>query len=229
MHQALSLPAPPAHSRILRTTGLIVAAIGALQLAIGLIQGPPGRFHFELLGLAAGLAILFGGFRVVSAVRWLACLSLVPAIEALLTPILLTPGSLAQVQLRLFPGAVAAYYLPLLLTVFFVAFAAYQLGRPPVLVAREAAGRKRRDMRIPLVLGLALALLSFTLQYRLMNGDEARQAARMAEQKLGPDYRYFTNVVHISYGAHTQVNAMVQVWNEDEAFAVSVNWRREAP
>lgn len=229
MHQPASLSNPDAHRRVLHTTGLIAASLGALQLAIGLVQGPPGGFRLELLGLLAGLAILFGNLRVVSVVRWLACLSLAPAIGALLTPILFTPGGLAQIQLRLMPGMVAGYYISLLLTLLITALAARQLGRPAVLEARQAAGGKRRDMRIPLALGVVLALLSFTLQYRLINGDEARQATKMAAEKLGPNYRYFTNAVHISYGADTQVNAMVQVWNESEAFAVPVHWRREKP
>lgn len=136
------------------------------------------------------------------------------------------PADLALVQLRLAPTAFAAYYVPLLISLAAVAFMARQLGQAPILAEREAAGRKLRDMRIPLALGLVFAVLAGGLQYRVLNGSDARQAKQVATDKLGPAYHYYTNSIAIGGGAKTRVSATVQAWNDNQVLQVPVQWEK---
>ncbi len=81
-------------------------------------------------------------------------------------------------------------------------------------------------MRWPLALGLLAGLGSVALQYRMLNGEEARQAVQMAAAKLGPRYHYYANGVWISYGKDTIVNATVQAWNDEELLQLPLRWTK---
>ncbi len=101
-----------------------------------------------------------------------------------------------------------------------------ELGRAPVLAAQVAAGRKVRDMRIPIALSVALSLAGVGLMVNLLGGERARRAETMAAQKLGTEYRYHTQSMRIASGSKgTGVSASVAAWNRVAVIDVPVQWQ----
>ncbi|MFX1678108.1 hypothetical protein PV762_02660 [Mitsuaria sp. CC2] len=70
-----------------------------------------------------------------------------------------TPWDLTLLQWKLAPwSGLLATTLYGLAAITVVGWVTFRLGRPEVLAARAAAGLKRRDMRIPLAIGVSLAI-----------------------------------------------------------------------
>lgn len=211
---------------IQRRTAIVVGLLGIAELVYGIGSAPQGQFRLQVTGLIVGALLFFGGFRVVSALRWLAFLAIIPCALGLVSQVALVPSGLLLAQMRLIPGAMAAHYGVLLMTAVLAIFVAHQLSRPELLAERREAGRKMRDMRVPLALGLAVALGATWFQYRMLNGEEAQQARQMAADKLGTRYQYYTNGVWIHAGETTTVSATVQAWNDDEVLQLPVRWTK---
>jgi len=211
---------------IVRRTGVIVGLVGVAELIYGFVASPPGQLRFQVTGLILGALIFFSGQALQALVRWLAWMSVLPLGLSLLGQLALIPGALLAAQWRAMPLTVAGYYANLVMLLALAVFVTRQLGRPEVLAERRAAGRKMRDMRWPLALGLLAGLGSVALQYRMLNGEEARQAVQMAAAKLGPRYHYYANGVWISYGKDTIVSATVQAWNDEELLQLPLHWTK---
>ncbi|MFC0251276.1 hypothetical protein [Massilia consociata] len=221
----------PAYARararaIVRSTGILVCALGLAQLVLGLASAPKGTFRFELLGLIVGLLILFGNMRALALVRWLALFAVGASLLELLKPVILMPFDLIVTQLRLFPGQTAMLYLPHLLGALAVLLVAVRLSHPQVLSARAVAGLKAPATRLPLALGIVLALGVCFLQYRALNGEDAGRARQLAADKFGPRYQYHTQYLHIQFGENAGVSATVHAWNDKEVLRIPVQWRR---
>lgn len=212
---------------IVRQVGIVLIVIGAIQLVYHLYKAPPGQIRFEILALVMGLVVYAGNFRAVSAVRWLAWFGIIPLVYQLLMPFIVAPAELSLLQLRLYPGQLAPYYLSVLFNLALACLVARQLGRPAVLAARKSAGRKLRDMRIPLVLGLVLTVAAAAFQVKALNGEDARRAEAVAAAQLGPGYKYYTNQIWFSVSpGKSAVHATVQAWNDKEVRAVPVAWAK---
>lgn len=128
-------------------------------------------------------------------------------------------------EVRLFPLSV---FLSTALTVGYVALLLWlvrELGRGAVLAARVAAGRKLRDMRIPMALGLAGSIVALGLIISLLGGERGQRAEVLAAAKLGAGYRYHVNSMSVvSIGGITAVSASVVAWNANAVLTVPVTW-----
>lgn len=212
---------------IVARTAAVLAAVGAFQLVVALAQSSvPGAIRFELLYLILGALVYFGGFRAVSAVRWLAWFSILPALFALVNAIAFVPLDLTLTHARLHPAQSLMLHGPLVLQIVLSAWIARQLGRAPLLAERAAAGRKRRDMRVPLALGAVLALASSSMMYQALNSEDAQRASTMAAQQGGPRYRYQAFHVHYQHvnGSKTVI-VSVAAWNDKEVINIPVRWQ----
>ena len=218
-------PDQPRLRQALRFTGTIVCALGIAQLLLGLFSAPRDTIRFELLGLIAGLLILYGRPRVLAVVRWLALFCVGSALLDIIKPMLLMPFDLSVAQLRLLPAAAAMFYLPLVLNAALVLVIAVRLDDRDALPAPDGARRKNIRTRLPLILGAVLALGVCFTQYRILNGEEAQRARQMVAEKYGPRYRYYTNFVHFQFGSREHVAATVQAWNDNEVLLIPVQWK----
>lgn len=212
---------------IQRRTAIIVGLVGIAELAYGIGTAPQEQFRLQVTGLIIGALLFYGGFRVVSTLRWLAFLGIPPCLLVFASQFALVPWGLQLARWRLMPGDVAVHYGALLGIAALTTFVAHQLSRHELLDERRAAGRKMRDMRVPLALGLAIALGATWLQYWMLNGEEAQQARQMATDKFGDRYQYYTNGVWIQASSKgTTVSATVQAWNENEVLQLPVRWTK---
>ncbi|MFC3461381.1 MULTISPECIES: hypothetical protein [Massilia] len=212
---------------IQRRTAIIVGLVGIAELIYGISTAPQGQFRLQVSGLIMGALLFYGGFRVVSALRWLAFLGILPCVLVFVSQFALVPCGLQLAQWRLMPGAVTAHYAALLGIAALTIFVAHQLSRPELLDEHRAAGRGMRDMRVPLTLGLVVALGATWFQYRILNGEEAQQARQMAADKFGDRYQYYINAVWIQASSNgTSVSATVQAWNDNEVLQLPVHWTK---
>ncbi|MCE3263776.1 MAG: hypothetical protein K0R43_2855 [Pseudoduganella sp.] len=211
---------------LLRRTGAILGLIGLSQVVLVALTAPAGTLHLEVFNfnIVFGIVLAAGSLRAASAIRWLACFGLLPTALFLLASLLLQPVSLLQAQLRFVPLEALADYGGRVLTLGVILFLMRQLGSAPVLAARAAAGRKVRDMRIPLAMGGVLALATVGLQARAIHSADAAYAIGLAQAELGPDYAYFTNNLSFQFRPKPGVVARVQAWNERELREIPVRW-----
>jgi len=223
--------APPQESRwIARRAGWFVIGLGIADLAYGIVFAPPGMVNFRIIGILAGLLILFGGMKVHAVVRWLALLVIGGMLLGPILPFVVVPASLTLTQIRLYPVQFALSCIPWLLWMAMMGIAAGALSHPLLLAARVRAGRPVHSARIPLAIGIVLAVGAAVVQVRILDGEAGRKASRLAAERLGPGYRYYTQTLQYTRSITaapakpTVVSAMVQAWNEREVLNVPVRW-----
>lgn len=213
---------------ILQRAGKVLVAIGVIDIVAMIYFVARGQSYsssLNIFALIAGIFLWRASLRAASVVRWLGW-SMLPA--ALVVPVVLLarqPLDLTMTEVRLFPLSV---FLSTALTVGYVALLLWlvrELGRGAVLAARVAAGRKLRDMRIPMALGLAGSIVALGLIISLLGGERGQRAEVLAAAKLGAGYRYHVNSMSVvSIGGITAVSASVVAWNANAVLTVPVTW-----
>lgn len=215
---------------IARRAGLFVIGLGIADLAYGIVFAPPGMINFRIIGILAGLLILFGGMKVHAVVRWLALLVTGGMLLGPVLPFVVVPASLTLTQIRLYPIPFALSCIPWLLWMAMMGIAAGALGHPLLLAARVRAGRPVHSARMPLLIGVVLAVGAAVVQVRILDGEAGRKASRLVAERLGPGYRYYTQTLQYTRpitaapAKPTVVSATVQAWNEREVLNVPVRW-----
>lgn len=226
----MSETAPQDARWIARRAGWCVIGLGIADLAYGIVFAPPGMINFRIVGILAGLLILFGGMKLHAAVRWLALLVLGGMLLGPVLPFVVVPASLTLTQMRLYPVQFALSCIPWLLWMAMMGIAAGALSHPLLLAARASAGRPVHSARIPLVIGIVLAAVAAIVQVRALDSDAGRKASRLVAERLGPGYQYYTQTLQYTRSITaapakpTVVSAMVQAWNEREVLNVPVRW-----
>lgn len=215
---------------IARRAGLFVIGLGIADLAYGIVFAPPGMINFRIIGILAGLLILFGGMKVHAVVRWLALLVIGGMLLGPVLPFVVVPASLTLTQIRLYPIQFALSCIPWLLWMAMMGIASGALGHPLLLAARVRAGRPVHSARMPLLIGVVLAVGAAVVQVRILDGEAGRKASRLVAERLGPGYRYYTQALQYSRpitaapAKPTVMSATVQAWNEREVLNVPVRW-----
>lgn len=209
-----------------RYTAHFLIAVGVLQLIYGQWTAPPGKIHFDFMLLAVGLTLYFGGTRIVAAIRWIALSLVIPAVAMPVQQAAIAPLELAMVQLRLYPGQVILFYIPMILMAAVVVIVVWRVNSEPVKAALRAHGRTPAGPALPAILGVSLMFGSTILLRHTLHGPDANHAAQLAAKQFGPKYKYFTNRLHIVNNRGTTVYATVQMWNDSEARQVLVQWSR---
>jgi hypothetical protein len=217
------------HTSILRRTGFVLLTVGLLDIGIMvycIANSISYSSSFNIFAVAAGIFLIRGSLRAASAVRWFAIFMLTGFMALVFTWPFLQPFDLTLTQIRLnIPSAIMAVVLLVgIMSLLF--WVQKQLGQPEVLAARASAGRKRRDMRIPAAAGVGIVVLLAVFLAFLFGGESARKAISMAEQQLGPNYRYHVSALNIAKSNQgTFVSGVVTAWNGQHILNVPVQWR----
>jgi len=211
---------------IIDQLGAILIILGIVELCWGMYAAPKGQFKLDFGLLLVGLLVLFGNMRIVSGVRWLAWLGLVPAAAGLLAPFFITPMGLLMTEIRLVPLQLLAITVPNLVLLIVSVAVIRRLGSAPVLAARANAGRKMRDMRVPLALGVVAAIIMQGGAAVGLNGTHARKAKQLVAERMGPKYQYHTIFIGATTGSENYFEANVQAWNENELLLIPVRWNQ---
>ncbi|MEG2963368.1 MAG: hypothetical protein RR860_11825, partial [Janthinobacterium sp.] len=182
-------------------------------------------YVFAYLGLLIfGVCLLRGKLRAAVWLRWLAVFWIVPTVLAL-DFLFLQPLSLTVMQFKLAPGYRLWSVLEAVLSLWVIYYLYRQLGMPAVVAACDARGYKRRDLRIPAILGLILGMAGVAFQLHASHGDVAMQARTIVAQRYGPGYAYHVSGVGQSVTPQRTLHtALVQVWDDKRILQVPVRW-----
>jgi len=217
-----------AHIPILRRTGLVLVAVGLLDIAVMvycIANGFSYSSSFNVFAVIAGIFLLRGSLRAASIVRWVAVFMLAGFLTLLVAWPFMQPIDLTLTEVRLQPLS-AAVAVGVMTSVFALLLWLFrELGGTPVLEAHAAADRKVRDMRMPAAAGVGLVAALTAAMVQLLGGESASRAQAMAEQQLGSTYRYHVSSLKIAKNSQgTFIAGVVTAWNAEEVRHVPVKW-----
>lgn len=218
-----------AHIPFLRKSGLVLLAVGIIDIAVMvycIVNRISYSSSFNIFAVVAGIFLLRGSLRAASVVRWFAVFMLSGFLCLLVAWPFMQPLDLTLTQARLSPLATLGTVTFLLAVLVLLFWLQRTLGQPAVLAARAGEGRPQRNMRIPAAAGLALVVLLVVFLNVLLGGESAAKAIGIAQQQLGPAYKYHVSSLSISKGSEgTWVSGVVTAWNAREVRDLPVEWR----
>lgn len=117
------------------------------------------------------------------------------------------------------------------LAVFAVALSLFgwlakQLSAESIKAARRAVGRRDRDARVPLLVGVGLALVLAGVSFTVQRSDSAARAVSEARAQLGEDYEF--HVSSINYRSNSEgkvVSGVVTAWKSGTIKDLPFQWR----
>ncbi|MED5593793.1 hypothetical protein [Janthinobacterium sp. P210006] len=176
--------------------------------------------------LIFGIFLLRGNLRAARWLRWLAVFSVVPTVLTL-DFLFLQPLSLTAMQFKLAPVRYGWLVLETVLSLWVIHYLYRQLGMPAVMAACDARGYRRRNLRIPAMIGLILGTCSVVLGQAALQGETARQARTIVAQRYGSGYQYHVNSVGESVAPQGRFyTAQVLMWDDKGVTSVPVQWPR---
>jgi hypothetical protein len=216
------------HTSILKRIGAVLVGVGVIDIAV-MIYCMVNRIAYSsslnLFAVIAGIVLMRGGLKTAMGVRWLGTLML-SAFAALLVVWPFTqPLGLTLLQIRLHPGGFLADTALMALTLGLLFWVIRELGREPIQAARDAAGLKRRDMRIPAALGVGLLAAAGIGEYLILGGESAERAKSIAEAQVGAGYHFHVSSLRIIESPRLKsVSGVVTAWNDKEIKDIPVHW-----
>jgi hypothetical protein len=217
------------HAPILKRVGGVLILVGLLDMTVMIyciVNDISYSSSFNIFAVIAGIFLLRGSLRAATVVRWFAVFMLAGFTAFLVAWPFLQPFSLTLMQLRLNPwyAAITIIYIAFFFGLLF--WLAKELGRAPIQAAIIQAGRKSRDMRIPAAVGVGLVVVLGIFLTVLLGGESARRVKSMAEQQIGPGYRFHVSSLTVAKNnRRTIVSGVVTAWNDNEIKSLPVHWK----
>jgi hypothetical protein len=213
----------------LRRAGWILVVVGVLDIATMVYRIVNRESHVLNLdfffAVVAGILLIRGSLRTASIVRWVSVFVLSLMAATLVAMPFIQPVNLTLTQIRLGQTMTVLTFDLTLLFLGLLIFLTRELGSQVVLEARAAAGRKRRDMRIPIGIAFGLMVMVLAAVQSFLDGESAGQAQALAEKQLGPSYRYhLSKLTEISSQEGTTYVGLVTAWNDREVRVLRVQW-----
>jgi len=219
---------PNASISILRRTGIVLIAVGAVDIAAMvycMVNGISYSSSLNVFAVVAGVFLVRGSLAAASLLRWFSVFSLAVLCSLVLAWPVFQPFDLTLTQFRVSPAASALSALLFAGLIALFGWIQSQLGRPPVLEAILAAGRKVRSMKFPAAAGVALVVLLATGVPLMVSGESGDKAIAIARAQLGAGYKYHVSSLSVSStSAGTSSSARVTAWNDREIRIVPVEW-----
>jgi hypothetical protein len=218
-----------AHALVLRRAGMLLVAIGALDVAVVaycIANEIAYSSSLNVFAVAAGVFLWRGNLLVASVVRWFSVFLLSAMTALVLAWPLVQPVELTLIELRLMAGSAVVSALAALGIVVLLFWLQRQLSGEAVLAAIRAAGRTVKPRWTACVAGGALVALLAAIIPRVMGGESGARAKAMAQAQLGADWQYHVSSLRVSKTSQeTRVRASVKAWNDREVRLVSLEWR----
>lgn len=217
------------HIPVLKRVGWVLLAIGVIDIAYMvycIVNRISYSSSFNIFAVIAGAFLLRCSLRAATIVRWFAAFMLSAMVCMSLAFPVIQPWGLTVTQMRLDPMGMAQLMVITVLVVALLFWLVRELGREPVRAAFVRAGRKWRDIRIPVAFGAALAVSLGVLLPVFLSGESADRAKAMAQQQMGQGYRLHVTSLRVMSSSHGKsVSAVVTAWKADEILNVPVSWR----
>ncbi len=219
---------PNLHAPILRRAGMVLLAVGVLDIAVMIyciVKGISYSSSLNVFAVVAGVFLMSGSLAAAGFVRWFSVFFLAALCALALAWPVLQPLDLTLTQIRLDPTAAALSALLVVGVTFLFFWLQRQLGSPSVLAAIEATGRKIRSMWVPAATGVALVVLLAAVVPLAHRGESGSKAKAVAQRQLGTSYKYHVSSLSVSTtNQGTSVSARVTAWNDSEVRVLPVEW-----
>lgn len=215
-------------SKIIKRSGVILAVIGFLHLAVTLYCTVNGIFYplaFSFVGIITGGILLGDNLRAATLVRWLAAFSLGALIVVTLAVPFVLPLDLVVTYVRLQPADALPTMVGTAMMLGVLLWLCCELGKQPIESALRAARMKPYDIGIAAVLGTLLAAAPATFFGLALNGKSANRIESLAQQKLTAGYQYQVTSISISKSNRgTAVKGTITAWSESEIKQIPIDW-----
>jgi hypothetical protein len=213
---------------ILRRAGFVLVAVGLVDIGwmiYCIVNGISYSSSLNIFAVIAGILLIRGGLRTAGIIRWLATL-FVSAFAALVVifPLLQPVGlTLAEIRFNTVGVITSVFFAVVIIAALY--WVAGELGREPILVAREGAGLKRGSARVPVFCGIGAVVVGSVALVVFLGGESADRAKREASVQVGPGFAlHVTSLMINESGRHKSVSAVVAAWNDKEVRDISVHW-----
>jgi len=223
------MPLSSDHLPLLKKAGLVLVIVGLLDIGLmifAIASQVSYSSSLNVFAVVAGVFLWRGNLRAASAVRWLALFFLAALVSiSVLSPLLLPLGLLSayvQVSPLAFMGSIGVFAGALLL----FGWLAKQLSAEPIRVARLKAGRRERDARVPLLVGVGLAVVLAGVNFTVQHSDSAVRAVSEARAQVGEDYEFHVSSINYrSNSEGTVVSGVVTAWKSGIVKDLPFKWR----
>jgi hypothetical protein len=169
---------PPLYRGILKRAGFVLVAIGLVDISwmvYCIINSISYSSSFNILAVIAGILLIRGGLKTAGIVRWLATF-FVSAFAGLVVIFpLLQPVGLTLAEIRFDTVGVLTSVFFAVIIVAALYWVARELGREPILVAREGAGLKRGSPRVQIVCGVGAVVAASVMLTLFLGGESAER------------------------------------------------------
>lgn len=219
---------PHAHVPILHRAGMVLVAVGVVDIAVMVycvVSGISYSSTLNVFAVLAGAFLMRGSLAAAGLVRWFSVFILAALCAIALAWPVVQPLDLTLTQIRLAPTAAAVSALLVVGMAFLFFWLQRQLGSPSVLAAIEAAGKKIRSMWVPAAAGVDLVVLLAVVVPFALSGESGSKAKSLAQGQLGTGYKFYVSSLSVSTTSQgTSVSARVTAWNDKEVRVLPVEW-----
>jgi hypothetical protein len=217
-----------AYRPVLKRVGSVLVVVGLIDIAwmiYCIVHKMSYQSSLNLFAVIAGVLLMRGSLRTAATVRWFGIFFLTAGIAMFIAWPAIQPLDLTLTRIRLNP---VGFVVSTVLVVFLFALLYWvirELGRDAVRMAIDSAGLKRRDMRLPAALGVALVIVLAISLNVLLRGTSAERAKSMAEEQAGSGYKFHVSSLRISrVGVSESASGVVTAWNDKEIKDIPVHW-----
>jgi hypothetical protein len=213
---------------ILRRAGFVLVAVGLVDIGwmiYCIVNGISYSSSLNIFAVIAGILLIRGGLKTAGIVRWLALFFVSAFVSVAVLFPFLQPIGLTVAEIRFNTVGVVTSVLFAVVIIAALYWVATELGREPILVAREGAGLKRGSARVPILCGTGAVVAGSVALVVFLGGESAERAKREAAEHVGPGFAlHVTSLMINESGRHKSVSAVVAAWNDKEVRDISVHW-----
>lgn len=214
------------HLKTLTRVGTVLIIIGLLDISVMTycaLNGIGYSSSLNIFAVIAGILLRRGNLATVRAVTWFAALFATAFGVFVLSMPFLQPPALWLLQIRMHSAEVLSGFAIALVLVPVMVWIYRELRSPEVLRARRNVGRTDSPPKSAFVCGSLFVVGLAVLMWFVTHGDSAKEAIRLAQEQIGPGFRFHVDSMRWS-GKH--IYAEVTAYNEREIKSVEVEWDR---
>jgi hypothetical protein len=217
----------------LRRVGDVLAAVGILSVAYTVYRIANGlsyRIGFNIIAVIAGILLLRGSLRSARVIAWGSAFLVSASAAGMLADLLVMPLDLTWTRFLHSPLIPLLGHAAYTVAMFWLLLWVYKkLTSPPLLAAMDSQQINcRRWTRRPstgFIAGALVLLVATPLVARGLRGPTANRALAEVRSRVGGEYKCRVTSLYKKWSfGHTQVNAVVTVYNDHEIKDVPVSW-----
>lgn len=207
-----------------KSAGIALLIIGVIDIGVMIYciaNKVSYSSSFNIFAVIAGIFLLRGGVKTARAVRWFSALFISASIALLVGLPFTEPFDLLSAQFKERPTTFVGSFL---FVAFFIAVLIWlhrQLSTPQSLAKLAAAGYRTTTPRLAFGSGILILALMVGLSVWLKNSESAQRAKAIAQEQLGPQYKYYVYSLSVSGSAGS---ATVIAYTTNETKNVRVHW-----